>query len=130
VYKSQGEYHYRLVQQDYSGKTFYDGPVKVSVGGSGGRNARFLLSGSFPNPFGGEAKIDFQMAQSGRVNLSVYNIAGQLVRTLVDGERPAGWHRTQWDGRDGHGHKAGSGVYFCRMTASGFNAVSKMTYLP
>lgn len=127
---SAGEYHYRLAQQDYSGKVFYHGPVKVSVGGSGGKSARFLLSGSYPNPFGGKAKIGFQMAQPGRVNLSVYNIAGQLVRTLVDGERPAGWHRAQWDGRDGQGRQTGNGVYFCRMTASGFHAVRKMTYLP
>lgn len=75
---------------NYSEKVSYHGPAKVSVGGPGVKNARYLPGGGFPNPFGGKAKIDFHLAQPGRVNLPAYNIAGQLVRTLVDGDRPAG----------------------------------------
>ena len=53
------------------------------------------------------------------VSLKVFDVAGRLVRTLVDGRRTAGAHSERWDGRDESGLNAASGVYFARMKAEG-----------
>lgn len=64
-----------------------------------------------PNPFATSTRIAFQSAGSGRVELAIYNAAGQRVRTLVSGMPAPGWHEARWDGRDGSGAKVSSGVY-------------------
>jgi flagellar hook assembly protein FlgD len=63
------------------------------------------------------------------VHLAIYNVAGRLVRTLVDGEVDPGYHSVVWDGRDNNGVEVGSGVYFCRMEAEGFDDSTKMVLL-
>jgi hypothetical protein len=80
-----------------------------------------------PNPFKQTTTITYQIPKPGMVNLSVYNVAGQLVRTLVDGWRPAGAHAVKWDGRDGTGREISTGVYFYRLTAGAGTATRKMT---
>jgi len=73
-----------------------------------------------PNPFNPTTTVAFDLAQPGVVNLSVYNLRGQRVTTLVDGNLPAGSHRAVWNGDDATGRAVGSGVYFIRMqTAEG-----------
>ncbi len=79
--------------------------------------ARFGLRQARPNPFAAAAVIGYQLPSAGRVSLKVYNVAGQLVRTLVDGERPAGAHQARWDGNDDRGRPVGAGVYQCRLAA-------------
>ena len=60
------------------------------------------------------------------MRLSVYALTGQLVRTLVDGERGAGRYSVTWDGTDDAGRDVASGVYLCRMAAGEYRAVRKM----
>ena len=59
--------------------------------------------------------------------IDVYNMAGQRVRTLVDGVNAAGWHTAQWDGTDEQGRAAASGTYVYRMVAAGTVQAGKMT---
>jgi len=87
------------------------------------------LEANHPNPFQGSTAIDYQLPQGGKVNLSVYNISGQLVATLVEGQQPAGRHRTIWDGRDSQGIPVAGGVYLCRLKTISGAAVRKMTVL-
>jgi len=54
-----------------------------------------------------------------RVRLAVYDVMGRRVRTITDGELPAGGTEVRWDGRDANGTKVGSGVYFASLTAAG-----------
>ena len=63
---------------------------------------------------------------AGRVRLVVYNILGQLVKVLVDGDQAAGPHTVVWDGRDNAGGEISSGVYFYRVRAGDFSATRKM----
>ncbi len=70
-----------------------------------------------PNPFNPTTTIAYTLASPGRVTIRVHDIAGRVVRTLVDEERSAGEHATVWDGRTDSGDRAASGVYFVRMTA-------------
>ncbi|MCK4512616.1 T9SS type A sorting domain-containing protein, partial [bacterium] len=90
---------------------------------------RYELAGVSPNPFNPMTTVTYAMPASGHVELAVYNIAGQLVKTLVDGDETAGWHAVTWDGRDDNGGSVASGVYFARMLADEFTGSTKMVLL-
>ncbi len=73
------------------------------------------LSPNFPNPFNAETTILYGLPADSKVKLEIYNIRGQLVRTLVDGVKTAGRKRLKWFGRDNGGIDVSSGVYFMRL---------------
>ena len=81
--------------------------------------SHFFLAAGAPNPFRTGTTLSFGLPQDGRVEMAMYNVAGQKVATLIDGEYPAGTHSVMWDGRTDQGHPAFSGIYFCRMKADG-----------
>ncbi|MRR09266.1 T9SS type A sorting domain-containing protein, partial [bacterium] len=85
------------------------------------------LSQNRPNPFAGATTISYQLAGAGRVTLKLYNVAGQLVRVLEDGQRTAGRYALRWDGRDGTGRALPNGLYFYRLEAPGLTATRKLT---
>ena len=78
--------------------------------------ARFALGPNYPNPFNPSTIIPYQLAASSEVRLEVFNLLGQRITTLVDGERPAGFHTATWHATDGSGRAVGAGVYIYRMT--------------
>jgi hypothetical protein len=78
------------------------------------REHRLNLS-NYPNPFNAGTQIEFTLARNGAVALRIYNVQGQLVRTLLDETTAAGHHLIRWDGRDDLGVQVASGVYFCRL---------------
>ena len=69
----------------------------------------------WPNPFNTTAHLGFYLNQVASVHVAIYNVQGQLVRTLVDAPLHAGIHQTTWDGRDERGHAAATGPYFVRF---------------
>jgi len=77
----------------------------------------YQLAQNYPNPFNPSTVIKFALPQAGRVQLHIYNSAGQLVRTLVNNEMAQGWHELTWDGRDQNGQTVATGVYLYRLTA-------------
>ncbi len=78
------------------------------------------LLGNYPNPFNPETRIAFEIPEAMEVNLTVYDIRGRLVKTIVDGVVEAGRHEMTWDGRDGGGRMSASGVYLYNLvTRSG-----------
>ena len=77
--------------------------------------ARFALGPNYPNPFNPSTIIPYQLAASSEVRLEVFNLLGQRIATLVDGERPAGFHTATWHATDGAGRAVGAGVYIYRM---------------
>lgn len=89
----------------------------------------FFLAQNVPNPFNPHTTIHFGLAGPAHVTLSIYNAAGRLVRVLVDEHRAAGRHEAVWDGRDGEGRRAASGVYFYRLSAGSFEETKKMILL-
>jgi flagellar hook assembly protein FlgD len=70
--------------------------------------------------------IKFDMARAGHVRLTVYDIAGRVVRTLVDEVRPAAAHEVIWDGTDTSGRRSASGTYYYQITTDGFTDTQKM----
>ncbi len=92
--------------------------------------ARELAISNFPNPFNPHTNVSFQMPSRGTADVRVYDAAGRLVRTLLDGdERDAGSHHVIWDGRDDAGRGVAAGVYFSRIIAGGREASAKMVLL-
>ncbi len=82
-----------------------------------------------PNPFNPNTTIMFDLPQPGRVNLSVYDCSGRLVRTLVDSEKAAGHHEFIWMADNDMGQRMASGVYFCVLHSENGNATSKLVLL-
>jgi hypothetical protein len=78
--------------------------------------SRSLLGPAVPNPFHPETTIHFQVPDPSVVDLGVYNVLGQRIRTLLAGDLPAGEHSATWDGRDELGVDAPPGIYFVRIT--------------
>ena len=91
------------------------------------------LEGNFPNPFNPSTTITFSLSSGegrgdGQVRLNVYNVRGQLVRTLLDGstEFGAGVHSVVWNGDDDYGRSMASGIYFYRLETSEFSETRRM----
>jgi len=84
---------------------------------------------NYPNPFNPTTTIKFASAQTGRVDISIYNVQGQRVRQLVSETRQPGIHTVTWDGRSDLGQQVASGVYFCRLQLQSFTQVKKMVIL-
>jgi len=89
---------------------------------------------NFPNPFNPNTWIPFQLREAGEVTIRVYNSAGELVRQLELGYKPAGLYVSQdravyWDGKDKFGMPVASGVYFYSIQAGDFSAVKKLIVL-
>ncbi len=72
-----------------------------------------------PNPFNPRTTIKYDLPESGSVNLSVFDVAGRLVRTLVDGSMSQGSHEAAWDGRNSSGRDVSSGSYLARLRFKG-----------
>jgi hypothetical protein len=87
------------------------------------------LSQNYPNPFNPQTTIAFSIKDRGNVSLKVYNVAGQLVRTLANENRAAGPYTVVWDGRNDSGQPVSSGVYFYKLVANSFSQTKKMVLL-
>ena len=87
----------------------------------------FALKPAFPNPFNPTTTLRFSLAAPVQVSLKIYNLQGQLVRTLVDEPRLAGEFALLWDGRDDRDRSLPSGVYICRLSAEGLSAAQKVS---
>jgi len=88
-----------------------------------------ILSQNYPNPFNPSTTISFNLPQASNVNLSVYNIKGQLVKTLVKDHLPAGPQSITWNGDDNNSNKVASGVYFYKIEANGIKEMKKMVLM-
>jgi len=86
----------------------------------------YSLAQNYPNPFNPETNIEFSLPSDQDVNLAVYNLLGQQVRTLVNGRVVAGTHTAHWDGKNERGIDVPSGIYFYRLFTSEFAQTNKM----
>lgn len=86
----------------------------------------FSLSQNYPNPFNPETEISYALPRDCQVKLTIYNIAGQKVRTLVDEHQVAGHKTIYWNGKDDKGNEVASGIYLYRIKAGNFSQSRKM----
>ena len=100
--------------------------ITTGVAGEQEKPLEFALAQNYPNPFNPTTRINFTVPVQIQTRLIVYDILGRQVKTLVNDVLHAGEHFVQWDGTNGSGLQAASGVYFVRMTAGQFEKTTKM----
>ena len=106
-----------------------DSPTDVDERGEEPLPYRFELSQNYPNPFNPVTTIQYSLPERSPVRIEVYNVLGQVVRTLVDGERSAGSYTITWNGEDASGAPVATGVYFYRFQAGEHVEKKKMLLL-
>lgn len=89
----------------------------------------FSLKQNYPNPFNATTEIIFNTEEASNVSLDVYNIAGQKIKTLVDGQFNAGSHSVVWDGANNAGSVVSSGVYFYKLSVNDQSDTKKMVLI-
>ena len=87
----------------------------------------FSLGAGYPNPMTSEARIEYALPKASPVELTVYNISGQVVRRLAsESSQAPGRYTVRWDGKNDQGHRVPGGVYFYRLSAGSFTETKKM----
>ncbi len=129
-----GTWYYRVVAFDFNGNLGEFSPeVSATVVGiEDGAEALpkdFALYQNYPNPFNPETQITFDLPTRVDVSLTIYNMLGQKVRTLVNESKPAGTHIVRWDGSNNQGVQVASGVYVYTIRAGEFVQSKKMTFM-
>lgn len=89
--------------------------------------ADIQLKANYPNPFNLETTIEYALPEAAMVRLFVFNVRGQLVRTLVDEFQTPGFKKILWDGKNQFGHEIGSGVYFMLLQIDEVKLTKKLT---
>ncbi|HXV13021.1 MAG TPA: FlgD immunoglobulin-like domain containing protein, partial [Candidatus Krumholzibacteria bacterium] len=122
------QYHYLVAAVDWAGN---EGPVvepSVTTSIGDGVPGQTALHQNVPNPFNPSTTIAYDVAApGGRVRLEVFDVRGQLVRTLVDAQQAPGSRSAHWDGRDDRGQRVVSGMYFYRLRFGDLVLTRKMT---
>jgi hypothetical protein len=91
--------------------------------------ASFSLKQNYPNPFNPATSINYTLNKDIHVKLSVYNILGQKIKTLIDKQQTAGQHVVHWEGKNGAGQQVSTGVYIYKLEAGDFSKTMKMLLL-
>ena len=86
----------------------------------------YVLYQNYPNPFNGATKIHFEISRAGLVQITIYNMLGEKIKTMIDHSLPAGEHRLDWKGRDEYGQPVPSGIYLYRFQVNQFSQTKKM----
>jgi parallel beta-helix repeat protein len=90
----------------------------------------FAISAAYPNPFNPTATVKYEVPRPGaQVSLTIYNVRGQVVRTLVDEFKVPGFYTVTWDTRNDAGGPTASGIYFLQMRTRGFTQTKKLVLL-
>jgi hypothetical protein len=130
VHKNVGlgtNYFYKLIQYDFSGDNHEYGPIEISTTHDTNDNKSaqsITMLQNFPNPFNPKTIIRYELPITNDVELSVYNLLGQKVTTLVNERKQAGYHQVEWDAG-----QFSSGVYYYRIEAGEFQDMKKMILL-
>ncbi len=98
----------------------------TSVEETGAVTNSFRLMQNYPNPFNPETTIRIQVPGYSQVSLKIYNIKGQVVKTLVSRYLPGGEYQYKWAGVNDNGQAVSSGMYFYKIQAGSFTAIKKM----
>jgi hypothetical protein len=128
-------YYYKVQAKALNDSSLFFGPVNVLYTGVSGQPREPIIAYSFklgqnaPNPFKQQTTINYQLPKAGKVSLKIYNIAGQVVKTLMDGVQGPGAYNVKWDGRDDNKRKISNGIYFYKLQAGKDGNIKKMVII-
>ncbi len=117
-------YEYRLIDVDYSGDTKDHGTCSVTF-----KSDDQLLKPAYPNPFNPVITIQFNLLKAQQVTVSIYDLQGREIRTLIDGWQEVDSYSLKWNGRNNNGIKLSSGIYFIVMRAKEMTESQKIALL-
>ncbi len=117
---TSGLYYYRLKQSDNDGEFNYSNTLKVNYN----KNLEYSLNQNYPNPFNPSTRISFVLPKSGLVKLTVYNLLGQEIMTLVNDYKEAGEYNFNFDGKN-----LSSGIYVYKLETDSYSQTRKMTLI-
>jgi len=131
---STTEARIRVIARDDVGLASFDDSdadfaIEVNTGIPDDAARAFALRQNVPNPFNPATRIAYSIPERARVELLIYDVAGRIVRRLVDADLPADDYTAVWDGRTDTGEVAASGLYFYRLMADGRELARKMILL-
>ena len=89
----------------------------------------YKLFQNYPNPFNPETTIKFKIPKTSFVTIKIYNVIGELIRTLVNTQKQPGIYSVKWDSMNNSGNIVSSGVYVYHMQAGSFSTVKKMIFI-
>ena len=117
------DYYYMVEEVAKDGTSRRHGPQKVVYGLASG------LAQCTPNPFRASTIVPYSIGRDGHVLVSVYDVRGRRVRTLVDEVQRADTYHVEWDGRNDSGELVSSGVYFYRLQSAKISFTKKTVLL-
>lgn len=131
------ELKYKIKARDFGGNdsdyssevTFFqkgDPPSKTAGNSDRQVPDEYFVSQNYPNPFNPETTIQFQIPESQTIQLVIYSVTGQAVRTLIDQSFSKGKHKIKWDGKDDSGNLVSSGIYFYQLHGEKYTQIKKM----
>lgn len=130
-FESGFTYYYWVESAEMNSNSSFYGPVSVFTGSEGEvvpptveGNTRIVKV--FPNPFSPDTEIAYKLRDTANVTIGIYNLKGQLIRSLVNSTEASGDHQICWDGKDNNGNHCSSGLYFARMQAGSVNSFHKL----
>ncbi len=126
------EYNYWLEIINFDNTKEVFGPRKIKL--EGGEDIpdvpkMTFMNNPYPNPFNPTTNISFGISEDGNVNLSIYNIKGQLIKTLINGNLNSGYFHKIWNGKDTNEKKCSSGIYFIKIKTDNFVKIHKVMML-
>jgi hypothetical protein len=128
-----GNFYYKLQDVSLDGATKFHGTIFLGLTSVAYKKylipKEYSLSQNFPNPFNPVTTIEFGLPNPSKVEITIYDIRGRLVRHLISEQRRAGYHWIKWDSRDDYGIKVSSGIYFYHITTTKFKQTKKMMML-
>ena len=127
-------YYYTVMVTDFGGNlsepsNYAQGIVEVLAVDEGLLPIKFALHQNFPNPFNPTTKINYDLPESGHVNISIFNITGRKIRSLVSGAQEAGFRSITWDATNDIGQPVSAGMYIYTIESKDFRATRKMVLL-
>jgi hypothetical protein len=104
-------------------------PTSVEDVGNENTHKSFSLGQNFPNPFNSKTLFQFELPTSARVNIAIYNIRGERVKTLLDAIKQAGTYMVEWDATNQFGKTVSSGIYLYQLRTKDFSETKRLLYM-
>ena len=125
-------YYYWLESVSLDGVSAFYGPITVTIGDPTQEpippavKISTQLLNAYPNPFNPNTNIRYSLKEAGKVKIDIYNLKGQIIRTLTAEHNIPGFYQIAWDGCDANGKSVASGIYMYRMTSGNYSCAKKM----
>ncbi|MCK4235019.1 T9SS type A sorting domain-containing protein [candidate division WOR-3 bacterium] len=120
-------YYYKLIDVDLIGNRTVHGQLSATFSGNGSKTVS--LHSPYPNPTLRTTMISYDVPDKSFISLEVYNIAGQLIKTLMNEFKHAGTYKLSWDGTNESGKYVPAGIYFYRLTSDNFTSTKRINIL-